>query len=478
MRYGIHGFFLSAVRLRDSWETTLTRGWFGMSEFTGRFGDKRRAAVLSQLEEAMVAQSSVVVRRLGGDRAGEISAHRALSAPEVTVAAIVDGQAYRTARAATGRRIVVAQDTTEVNFPGRLRNRLGRAGRTGATAGFFIHAAVAIDADDEAVLGLVDAMIWTREAGAVTDRRKRQLEEKESRRWLMVSELAGVRLAGARERIVVGDRESDIYALFDGHPPDTDLVVRVAQNRKLADGGELFEAAREWPVLGRQAVKVASRGPGDAGRIATVELRAGRVALRQPRHGKREGSAASLTLALVEAMETAPPDGAAALHWRLLTTLPGSDLAAATDVVRLYRLRWRIEQGFRMLKSDGLKLEEAQTADPHRLFNLAALAMGAAVRIVQLVDARDGSNRPAADVASDSEIAAAAALCPTLEGKTARQRNPHPPASLAWLSWVVARLGGWNCYYKPPGPKTMRQGWDRFAAIAAGFALANTPQNP
>jgi IS4 transposase len=337
---------------------------------------------------------------------------------------------------------------------------------------------VAIDADDEAVLGLVDAMIWTREAGAVTDRRKRQLEEKESRRWLMVSELAGVRLAGARERIVVGDRESDIYALFDGHPPDTDLVVRVAQNRKLADGGELFEAAREWPVLGRQAVKVASRGPGDAGRIATVELRAGRVALRQPRHGKREGSAASLTLALVEAMETAPPDGAAALHWRLLTTLPGSDLAAATDVVRLYRLRWRIEQGFRMLKSDGLKLEEAQTADPHRLFNLAALAMGAAVRIVQLVDARDGSNRPAADVASDSEIAAAAALCPTLEGKTARQRNPHPPASLAWLSWVVARLGGWNCYYKPPGPKTMRQGWDRFAAIAAGFALANTPQNP
>ncbi len=116
-----------------------------------------------------------------------------------------------------------------------------------------------------------------------------------------------------------------------------------------------------------------------------------------------------------------------------------------------------------MLKSDGLKIEEAQTFDPHRLFNLAALAMGAAVRIIQLVDARDGSNRPAGDVASDAEIAAAAALCPTLEGKTGRQRNPHPKDSLAWLSWIVARLGGWNCYYKPPGPKTMRQGWDRFA---------------
>ena len=138
----------------------------------------------------------------------------------------------------------------------------------------------------------------------------------------------------------------------------------------------------------------------------------------------------------------------------------------------MYRLRWRIEQSFRMLKSDGLRFEEAQTYDTHRLFNLAALAIGAAVRIIQLVDARDGSDRPASDVASEAEIEAAAALSPTLEGKTARQKNPHPKYSLAWLSWIIARLGGWICYYKPPGPKTMRQGSDRFAALAQGFALA------
>jgi hypothetical protein len=30
--------------------------------------------------------------------------------------------------------------------------------------------------------------------------------------------------------------------------------------------------------------------------------------------------------------------------------------------------------------------------------------------------------------------------------------------SLAWLAWIATRLGGWNCYYKPPGPKTMRAG--------------------
>jgi hypothetical protein len=444
-----------------------------MSRFGGAFGDKRRSVVLAALEEAIVSQSSLVVRRLGEDRAGEISAHRALSAPAVTPSGIVECFCGRTALAVAGRRIVVPQDTTEVNFPGRRRTQLGPAGRTGTTPGFYLHAAVAVDADSEAVLGLVDAEIWTRDGEGVTDRRGRTLEEKEAHRWLETTQRVSERLSAARSLIIVGDRESDTYALFARHPPGTDLIVRSAQNRSLKDGTLLFDAAKAWPLLGCQTVKVPPRGPGDRGREARVELRAGEVELRHPRHGRREGDPATLTVRLVEALEIAPPAGAKPLHWRLLTTLVVSDLAAAIDVVRLYRLRWRIEQSFRMLKSDGLNIEEVQTFDRHRLFNLSALAIGSAIRIIQLVDARDGSERPASDVASEAEITAALTLGPTLEGKTDRQRNPHPQRSLAWLSWIVARLGGWNCYYKPPGPKTMRQGWDRFAAIAEGFALAS-----
>lgn len=450
-----------------------------MGSYDGSFGDKRRSAVLARLEDAMVAQSSVVVRRLGEDRAGEMSAHRVLSSSEVGPDGIMACLGRRTAATVAGRRIVVAQDTTEVNFPGRVFRGLGPAGRTGATPGFFIHAAVAVDADDETVLGPVEAKIWTRDGKGVRDRRQRGFEDKEASRWLTVAKRTSELLSAARERIVVGDRESDIYALFARRPSDVHLVVRAGQNRKLRDDDWLFEAPRGWPVLGCQAVNVPPRGPGDAGRVAKVELRAGMVELRHPPHGRHEGDPATLAVTLVEAVEINAPNGVKPLHWLLLSTLPVNDLAAAIDVVQLYRLRWRIEQCFRMLKSDGLKLEEAQTFEPHRLFNLAALAVGAAVRIVQLVDARDGSNRPASDVASEQEIATAAVLSGTLEGKTARQHNPHPQGSLAWLSWVVARLGGWNCYYKPPGPKTMRQGWDRFAAIAEGFALATANlQNP
>ena len=232
-------------------------------------------------------------------------------------------------------------------------------------------------------------------------------------------------------------------------------------------------------MLGGRTVKVPPRGPGDRGREAKVALRAGTVLLRRPRHAVREGDPdslpVSLPVSLVEAVETDPPAGAVPLHWRRLTTLPATCEADAAEIVRLYRLRWRIEQTFRMLKSDGLRLEEAQAAEPHRLFSLAAPATGAAVRTIQLVDARDGSERPATDVASEAQIAAAAALCPTLEGRTGRQRNHHPPGPLAWMARIAARPGGWTCSDKPPGPKTMRDGWQRFAAIAEGFSLAHNP---
>jgi Transposase DDE domain len=170
--------------------------------------------------------------------------------------------------------------------------------------------------------------------------------------------------------------------------------------------------------------------------------------------------------------EEQPAPGLDAVHWRLLTTLPATDLTAAQEIAQFYRLRWRIEQTFRAGKNDGLGLPDLQTHDAGRLFKMAALAIGAAVRTIQLVDARDGGDRPGSEVAEPAVLQAAAAIGPILEGKTQRQKNPHPTGSLPWLAWIVARLGGWNCYHKPPAPKTMRAGWDKLAAMTAGFPIA------
>jgi hypothetical protein len=309
----------------------------------------------------------------------------------------------------------------------------------------------------------------------VSARRSREIENKESFRWLEASEAAGDLLSAAAQLIVVGDREFDIYSQFVRVPPGLHLILRAAHDRRLADDERLFDAPSNWRDFGTMDVRVPPSRPGDSGRIARVRVTAGHVCIVKPRHGAAIDPK-TVTLTYVEVSEIKPPKGQTAIIWRLLTTLPvvgePDEFAAAQEIVRLYRLRWRIEQVFRAMKSDGLRLEDTQVTQAVRLFKLAAIAVVAAARTIQLVDARDGSRRPASDVADQDLIVAAEAIGSTLEGNTARQKNPYETGSLAWLAWIIARLGGWNCYYKPPGPKTMRAGWNELAAMAAGYAVA------
>ena len=410
----------------------------------GYFGDVRREQTGATLLQRVVATGSLVLRQIGGDRAGELSANRFLGSARVTPEEILETVGRRTAAACAGRRIVAAQDTTEINFKGRHRRRegLGPAG-DGETPGFFCHAMVAIDADDEALLGVVHARIWTRSTKRVVARRSRDIEDKESFRWIEASTIAGDLLSSAAQLIVVGDREFDIYSQFVRVPPGAHLIVRAAHDRRLADDERLFDAPSDWRAFGAMDIRVPPKRPGDAGRIARVGLKAGRVCIVRPRHGAASDPK-TVTLTYLEVSEINPPKGQTAITWRLLTTLPvageADEFAAAQEIVRLYRLRWRIEQVFRGMKSDGLCLEETQVTQAARLFNLAAVALVAAARTIQLVDARDGSSRPATDVADQNVIAAAATIGPTLERDTARQKNPYEPGSLAWLAWIVARL--------------------------------------
>jgi hypothetical protein len=444
---------------------------------TYNYGDIRLDRRGDLITEQIVATGSLVLRRFGGGRDGELAAARFLASAKVTPEAIIDIHATRTAAAAQGRRIVAAQDTTEVNFSGRGRRRkgLGPAG-DGKSPGFFIHAAVAVDADSEQLLGVLDAQIWTRPRGG---RRKRRqtctVEEKETMRWIRAMRTVHVRLLrAAAKRIHITDREGDFYPLLARVPAGDDVVIRARHNRKMPAGGTLFEQADTWPDLGASEIVVPPRGPGDKPRKARVALRASRVWLAKPEAKVATPDPDAIEIGLVEVREIDPPAGVKAVRWRLLTTLPTATLKDAAEVVRLYRLRWRIEQVFRALKSDGLALEETQLQEASRLFKLAALGLTAAVRILQLVDARDGSDRPATDVIDAGLIEPVAAIGKTLEGKTKRQQNPHAKGSLAWLSWIAARLGGWNCYYKKPGPKTMAIGWRQLAAMISGYVIAGT----
>jgi len=392
----------------------------------GYFGDARRAAMGTTLIERVMETGSLVIRKLGCDRAGEVAIHRFLSAPSVTTAEMVETLAARTVAACAGRQIVVAQDTTEINFAGREERRrgLGPAG-DGVSAGFFIHPLIAIDCETEAVLGLLGAKIWTRtDEIPAANAAARALEDKESIRWVEGAECAAARLAGAASVVVVADREGDIYSGFARCPAGVDLIVRAAQDRVLDDGTRLFAAPASWPELARTEVVVAPSRVGVPGRVAKVVVRAGSIVISRPRHGGDRSDPPHLTMHMVEAREIDGPAGVTPLLWRLLTTRPVTSAAEAQEIVRLYRLRWRIEEIFRALKSDGMRLEETQMNDAGRLFKLALVGMAAATRTMQLVNARDGGPRPATDVIDEALLPAAEAIGANLERKTRVSKTP------------------------------------------------------
>ena len=181
---------------------------------SGFCGDIRASRRFEKVLEDIADSGSLVVRKLGRDRAGEIAAHRLLGSERTTPQAILEELAARTAQACRGRRVVVAQDTTEINFRGRDRGRrgLGPAG-DGISLGFFIHPLIAIDAAEETVLGVVGGKIWTRaHAKTKTHRHKRPPEDKESIRWIEAAQIAADRLTEAAGVVVVGDRENDILS--------------------------------------------------------------------------------------------------------------------------------------------------------------------------------------------------------------------------------------------------------------------------
>ncbi|HMM92924.1 MAG TPA: IS4 family transposase, partial [Bradyrhizobium sp.] len=59
---------------------------------------------------------------------------------------------------------------------------------------------------------------------------------------------------------------------------------------------------------------------------------------------------------------------------------------------------------------------------------------------------------------------------PILDTRIPHVSNPHPPRSLAWASWIIARLGGWDGYPRTkPGPITMRHGVEYFLGVASAW---------
>lgn len=394
----------------------------------------------------------------------------------VTVDRLIEGWSDQTAEAVAGRHVLAIQDTSEINFrtTSKRRRGLGEIGK-GNGRGVLLHGMLALDASTGSCLGAVAGRIWTRRGRIKIAHQKRRTKNKESHRWIETAERAKIVLAAATMVTVVADRESDIFAEWATLPgPNFHLITRSMHDRRLVNGNSLYAAAERFAFTTTRQVALPTREGKRQARLATLTLRFGKVELARPKSTRDRNLPKSVALTLVEVVERNPPTGTEAVHWRLLTTHEVADAAAAWQIVDWYKMRWTIEQFWRLLKLQGLKLEDSQLETAERLIKITAIAVKAAVATMQLLQARDGpSTEPATVAFAPHEIAVLDKLHAELHGATALQKNPHRKKSLKWAGWIIARLGGWDGYpsSKPPGPITFKNGLEEFHAMVAGWSL-------
>ena len=104
----------------------------------------------------------------------------------------------RTALASADRHVLAIQDTTVV--------------RSDGGGGLYLHAMIAVDAGDGALLGLIEAKYLERGQGRREQRKATAYEDKESRRWQEAAEAAALICSGAAR---VAKRQTPSQRFYD-----------------------------------------------------------------------------------------------------------------------------------------------------------------------------------------------------------------------------------------------------------------------
>lgn len=386
-----------------------------------------------------------------------------------------------------GVHILSLSDTTDVDYT-RSKERIGVEAGLGYIGdhrgwGYQAHVHLNVLADSGSVVGLSDVHVWHRKekkkprAGYRTG-----LKDKESYRWQQGCEHSKGVLAAAQRVTFVQDREGDLYGTFVSIPDERhELLIRQRHNRRvLTSQGEhclIKDYLQGVPVAGALLLPIAKGHSQHTARIARLEVRWATVqVMKNDKYAYEKDYPKTVSLQVVQVKEhlSSVPEGEAPIEWCLWTTHEVETLEQAIQIVDWYCLRWLIEELFRLLKKEGFQLEKCELQDGYALRKMGLLTMSAAVRVLQLKQARQGNtDLPIEAVFDEQEQLCLSQLNPTLQGKTPALQNPHPALSLPWAAWIVARLGGWTGYasQRPPGVITLRNGLERFDAIYVGWRL-------
>lgn len=445
-------------------------------------GDRRLERRFARMLEARWSHPDRSFFKSFGSVAAGKGAYRLIENPqaEITFENLLAPHRRQTHRRMAAERLVfLAQDTTALSYNGlRQTKGLGPVGdKDNPGRGLWLHSMQAFRTDG-IPLGCAWAKLWARQPESDTEKRNEQsVAEKESGRWIEAYQ-AAARLARSMPQTHVtvgGDREADIYELFDQTTvaePNLHLLVRAQHDRMLSQGDKLFKRLLEQPVGGTMQVRVPRREKRPV-RVATLELRWAKIEAAPPRVALKK-SWQPITLYAVLAREINPPADQEPIQWVLLTDWKVESLKMAMRLVRWYSLRWGIECWHQSLK-DVCGVEKRQMESDVALERALVLDMVVAWRALMLC--RLGKVHPAWKASffySGEELAVLEVYRDKLPQHARSELNGRPSPGVEEQEDHLAKQCAAQEGLLPPSPAARSFGLTLFqanllVAILAGF---------
>ena len=376
--------------------------------------------------------------------------------------------------------VLAVQDTTSLNYSLHpATENLGPIGSRGnEVIGLMVHDTMAFNLEGTP-LGLVNVQCWARDLekyGKKHQRHKLPIEEKESNKWLVSFKSASELQKQCPKTVIVsvGDREADIYELFELALEGTKspkLLVCAEHNRSLLNEQEhLWDYINSCPVSGIQRIKIPRKG-NLASREAELAIRCGSVELKAPAGKQVKGN---IKVWAILAQEENAPESVTPLKWMLLTTIPVNTFEESVEKLQWYTKRWGIEVYHKTLKS-GCQIEQRQLGNADRIEACLAIDMVVAWRIYYLTKlGREVPDVPCTVFFEEAEWKALVAY------KTKSPIAPSNPPSLREAVRMVASLGGFlgRKGDGEPGTKTLWLGIQRLDDMTAMWKVFVTELTP
>ena len=474
--------------------------WIEQEMASAALGDQRLNRRLRQILERCFAQPMASLKASMRGWTEMVAAYRFFDHKKVTVESILaPHRAAILERAKPHGRVLVIQDTTEIDYTQKTKLEGTGPLSTDTRRGFFAHTQYVATAQG-LPLGVWHSDIYARtldpkRPDKKNDRKQRTPEERESYRWVE-GYLQACELAEAVPELQVisqADREGDIYDVFaeresrleKGHVAPHWLIRCNHPERKLetpphespeAEGSalvadKLLERVKNSPLLGTRSFHVKNRVQNKKidgkrkkvkrpARNVTLEVRVAKIELRPP--WRKGTKLPPVTISVVLAQEIDPPADDEAICWILLTSLEVSDLAAANEILDLYLVRWEIEVFHRVLKT-GCRVEDLQLKEEQRVQPAIALYMIVAWRVLYLMKlGRECPDLPCEMVFEREEWQAIVVL---VKG---REALGGTPPSLREMVRMVAGFGGFAARKSDgePGAESMWIGLTRLRDFA------------